>query len=79
VNNAVSFGKGTLDMSVNGNDPGQNNFQMDGVAVNNVANRGSAGDFVIYAGIGLEGEAEAPDMSMRARSAQRPPSPQPEC
>jgi hypothetical protein len=53
VNNAVSFGKGTLDMSVNGNDPGQNNFQMDGVAVNNVGNRGSAGDFVIYAGIGI--------------------------
>ena len=35
VNNATTFGKGTLDMSVNGNDPGQNNFQMDGVAINN--------------------------------------------
>jgi hypothetical protein len=53
VNNAVQFGKGTLDMSVNGNDPGQNNFQMDGVAVNNMANLGSANDGGIYAGIGI--------------------------
>ena len=53
VNNATIFGKGTQDMSVNGNDPGQNNFQMDGVAVNNMANRGSANDFGIYGGIGI--------------------------
>jgi hypothetical protein len=53
VNNAVQFGKGTLDMSVNGNDPGQNNFQMDGVAVNNMANLGSANDAGIYGGIGI--------------------------
>jgi hypothetical protein len=53
VNNATYFGKGTQDMSVNGNDPGQNNFQMDGVAVNNMANRGSSNDGGIYAGIGI--------------------------
>lgn len=53
VNNAVQFGKGTLDMSVNGNDPGQNNFQMDGVGVNNIANLGSANDAGIYGGIGI--------------------------
>jgi hypothetical protein len=53
VNNATSFGKGTLDMSVNGNNPGQNNFQMDGVQVNNIANNGSANDFGIYGGIGI--------------------------
>ena len=53
VNNATAFGKGTLDMAVNGNNTGQNNFQMDGVAINNVANNGSANDSGIYAGIGI--------------------------
>jgi hypothetical protein len=51
--NATALGKGTQDISVNGNDPGQNNFQMDGVAIDNIANRGSANDFGIYAGIGI--------------------------
>ena len=37
VNDARSLGKGTQDMSVNGNSPGSNNFQMDGVAINNIA------------------------------------------
>ena len=49
VNNATAFGKATLDISVNGNDPGQNNFQMDGVAINNIANSDSANDAGIYA------------------------------
>jgi hypothetical protein len=53
VNNATAFGKATQDMSVNGNDPAQNNFQMDGVAINNVANSGSSNDSGIYAGIGI--------------------------
>jgi len=51
VNNATSLGKGTNDMSVNGNSAGQNNFQMDGVAVNNIANSGTANDGTIYTGI----------------------------
>ena len=53
VNDARSLGKGTQDMSVNGSSPGSNNFQMDGVAINNVANAGSANDGNIYAGIGI--------------------------
>ena len=44
-------GKGTQDISANGVDPGSNNFQMDGVAVNNIANSGSANDGTIYTGI----------------------------
>jgi hypothetical protein len=53
VNNATAFGKGTQDMSVNGNNPGQNNFQMDGVQVNNIANNGTSNDSGIYGGIGV--------------------------
>jgi hypothetical protein len=53
VNNATQFGKGTQDFSVNGADPGQNNYQMDGVAINNSANSGSSNDSGIYAGIGI--------------------------
>jgi outer membrane receptor protein involved in Fe transport len=53
VNNATSFGKGTQDISVNGNNPGQNNFQMDGVAINNIANNGSSNDAGIYGGIAV--------------------------
>jgi len=37
ANNATALGKGTQNMSVNGNDPGQNNFQMDGVNITNFA------------------------------------------
>ena len=44
VGNATAFGKGTLDLSVNGNDPGKNNFQMDGVAVGNMTNRATSQD-----------------------------------
>ena len=53
ANNATAFGKGTQNMSVNGNDPGQNNFQMDGVNVTNFANSGTANDSGLYAGIGI--------------------------
>jgi hypothetical protein len=53
VSNATQFGKATQDMSVNGNGPAQNNFQMDGVAINNIANSGSSNDSGIYAGIGI--------------------------
>ncbi len=40
-------------MSVNGKNAGQNNFQIDGVAINNIANSGSANDSGIYGGIGI--------------------------
>jgi hypothetical protein len=53
ANNATAFGKATQDISTNGGDPGQNNFQMDGVAINNIANAGSSNDGGIYAGIGI--------------------------
>ena len=53
VSNATAFGKATADFSVNGADPGQNNYQMDGVAINNSANSGSSNDSGIYAGIGI--------------------------
>lgn len=53
ANNATAFGKGTQDMSVNGNDPGQNSFQMDGVNINNFANAGSSNDSSLYTGIGV--------------------------
>jgi hypothetical protein len=51
ASNATAFGKATTNYSTNGADPGQNNFQMDGVAINNIANGGSSGDCGIYAGI----------------------------
>ena len=53
ANNATVLGKGTQNMSVNGNDPGQNNFQMDGVNITNFANSGSANDAGLYAGVGI--------------------------
>jgi hypothetical protein len=51
VDNATAIGKGTQNISANGVDPGSNNFQMDGVAVNNIANSGSSNDGTIYTGI----------------------------
>src|SRR5215469_9683512 len=53
ANNATAVGKGTQNMSVNGNDPGQNNFQMDGVNITNFANSGSANDASLYTGVGI--------------------------
>ncbi|MGH9740139.1 MAG: carboxypeptidase regulatory-like domain-containing protein [Candidatus Acidiferrales bacterium] len=51
VDNADQLGKGTQDISANGVNAGSNNFQMDGVAINNIANSGSANDGTIYTGI----------------------------
>ncbi len=51
VNDATALGKGTLDMSVNGAAPEQNNFQMDGVSVINAFGAGLARDCGIYVGI----------------------------
>ncbi|MBV9771438.1 MAG: carboxypeptidase regulatory-like domain-containing protein [Bryobacterales bacterium] len=53
VNNATTLGKGTQDISVNGADPGNNNYQMDGVSIVNTSNTGSAKDCGIYTGIGI--------------------------
>jgi len=51
VDNATAVGKGTQNISANGVNPGSNNFQMDGVAINNIANSGNANDGTIYTGI----------------------------
>jgi hypothetical protein len=53
VENAAAFGKGTLDMAVNGGTIEQNNFQMDGVSIVNAFGAGIAGDCGIYVGIAI--------------------------
>ncbi len=77
ANNATAFGKGTQDMSVNGNDPGQNSFQMDGVNINNFANAGSANDSSLYAGIGVpspgfDSGVQSPDFDLRRELRAKP-------
>jgi hypothetical protein len=53
ANNATALGRGTLDMSVNGAGPEQNNFQMDGVSVMNAFGNGFAHDCGIYVVIAI--------------------------
>jgi Carboxypeptidase regulatory-like domain/TonB dependent receptor len=53
VNNGAAFGKGTLDMAVNGAGVDQNNFQMDGVSVMNAFGAGISADSGIYVGIAI--------------------------
>jgi hypothetical protein len=53
VNNASVLGKGTQLTSVNGSNPSQNNYQMDGVAINNSGNLGNGTDQSVAAGIGI--------------------------
>ena len=53
VNNAALLGKGTQLTSVNGANPSQNNYQMDGVAINNAGNLGNGRDQSVAAGIGI--------------------------
>ena len=53
VNNGSAFGKGTLDMAVNGAGIDQNNFQMDGVSVVNAFGDGTVADNGIYVGIAI--------------------------
>lgn len=53
VNDATALGKGTLDMSVNGAAPEQNNWQMDGVSVVSAWGTGIAKDCGIYVGIAI--------------------------
>jgi len=51
VTNATSFGKSTLDISVNGNTNLQNNFQMDGVSIGSMGTGGRADDNGVFVGI----------------------------
>src|SRR2546428_5283477 len=53
VANGVSFGKGSINMSVNGANPEKNNFQMDGVAINNAAGNNMAIESGLYTGIAI--------------------------
>jgi len=53
VNDAAVLGKGTQLTSVNGGNPSQNNYEMDGVSINNNGNLGNAGDQSVAAGIGI--------------------------
>ena len=53
VSNGASFGRGSQNMSVNGANPEKNNFQMDGVAINNAAGNNQAGDAGLYTGIAI--------------------------
>jgi hypothetical protein len=53
VHDATALGKGTVYSSVNGSNPSQNNFEMDGVAINSLAGLGNPGDQNVGAGIGI--------------------------
>ena len=53
VANATVLGKGTQQTSVNGSNPAQNNYQMDGVSINSIASLGHASDQNVGAGIGI--------------------------
>ena len=53
VNNGAAFGRGSQNMSVNGASPDRNNFQMDGVSINNAAGDNAAGDAGLYTGIAV--------------------------
>ena len=53
ANNGNAFGKGTENMSVNGANPEKNNFQMDGVSINNAAGNNEANDDGLYTGIAI--------------------------
>jgi len=51
--NGTTYGRGTQNMSVNGASPDKNNFQMDGVQINNTAGNNSAADNGLYTGIAI--------------------------
>src|SRR5204862_4036173 len=53
--NGTSYGRGSMNMSVNGANPEKNNFQMDGVSINNAAGNNQAGDAGLYTGITIPG------------------------
>ena len=53
VANGAGYGRASQNMSVNGANPEKNNFQMDGVGINNAAGNGNAGDAGLYTGIAI--------------------------
>lgn len=48
VNNATALGKGSQDIATNGSSTGQNNYQMDGVAINNFTGFGRTSETGFY-------------------------------
>lgn len=48
VNNATALGKGSQDIATNGSSTGQNNYQMDGVAINNFTGFGRTAETGFY-------------------------------
>jgi len=53
VNNAAALGKGTQNIAVNGSSTTQNNFQMDGVSMNDPSSNGTASESGYNAGVGI--------------------------
>jgi hypothetical protein len=53
VANGAGYGRGSQNMSVNGANPEKNNFQMDGVEINNAAGNNLAFDSGLYTGIAI--------------------------
>src|SRR6266403_543836 len=53
ASNGTSYGRGSQNMSVNGANPEKNNFQMDGVAINNAAGNNEAADNGLYTGVAI--------------------------
>src|SRR5262249_5247344 len=53
ASNGTSYGRGSQNMSVNGALPEKNNFQMDGVSINNAAGDNNAADALLYTGIAI--------------------------
>jgi carboxypeptidase family protein/TonB-dependent receptor-like protein len=53
VNNGAAFGRGTANMSVNGASPEKNNFQVDGVPIDNAAGNGFGRDEGLYTGVAV--------------------------
>jgi hypothetical protein len=53
VSNGAGYGRGSQNMSVNGAPPEKNNYQMDGVPINNAAGNNNAGDAGLYTGIAI--------------------------
>ncbi len=53
VNNAAALGRGTNNMSVNGNDTGSNNLQMDGAPINNWIHTDTNDDGFYASGVGI--------------------------
>ncbi len=70
VNNATEIGKGTQDIAVNGADPSQNNYQMDGVSIVNTVQHRIGARTAVFTAV-----SEFPiPMRFRNSRSKRPPT-----